>query len=152
MSRVFPPPALLCAALLAVGVLSSGCSTGDSFGDADEWIATACGDGAETTDDFDIGSDLEEFSGGPRHQRACETDEGDLVQAFQFDADPAREFLNIGDGWESGDGSTVEWATKELDDDEWIGIYVHRAGVGNIEGEPLLEPLEDEGFEVSNND
>lgn len=148
MSRTPLPPALLCV-VLAVTV-TSGCSR-NPFAHAEDWLATACGEDAETTAAFDVSDELAEFAGGPEEQLACETGAGDLVQAFLFDDDPAREFLNIGDGWESGDGTKVEWATKAVDGDQWVGIYVHQDGVSSGDGENLLAPLADEDFDVEDN-
>lgn len=152
MSRVSRLSALPCAALLTAGVLAA-CSSGDSFGDADAWIREACGKSADTTDEFEPDTDLVEFAGGAQERLACEAEDGDLVQAYQFDEDPSRELVNIGDGWESGDGSLVEWAVKELDEDQWVAIYVHRAGAGSTDDDgSLLAPLENEGLDVGNND
>ena len=152
MSRVPPRSALSCALLAAAGLLAA-CSGGDSFGDADEWLKVACGESAETTDEFEPEPELEDFDGGPHEQLACETEHGDLVQALQFGADPHRELSDSGIEWESGDGSVVEFAVKKLDDDQWVAVFVHRASADSTRDDgSLLAPLEDEGFEVDNND
>lgn len=104
---------------LALSLLAAGCGwVGDGDGSPHEWLETVCGVDAtiaeppadRSYDDYDAEATLTCSTPGRSPDSYYYVD----AVAFRTDTDPEDELLAAVDGWESGDGMELRYATKEI--------------------------------------
>jgi hypothetical protein len=134
---------LLTVVVVTTGVVVLGRSAGDR--DLVGLLAPICPDDVPVT----TGGETSVQEMAVSEYAACDGDPdsgGDQVEAFIVAEDPAGPLLALGDGWESGDGTGVTWATKR-DGAEWIAVVA----VGEDFETDAFEDLQDRGFHVESN-